>query len=909
MIRSIATVSAGHAKSYFTSALQPTDYYVNNQELQGRFEGKLAYRLGISGPTDRDTFFALCDNKHPLSGEPLTPRNKEHRIVAWDVSFFAPKGVSLVHALCGDDHILQIFQESVKSTLKEMEHDIMTRVRKNGKDEDRQTGEMVYGAFLHQTARPTKGAVSDPLLHQHNVILNLTYDAVERRYKALQCRELNRSLPYYEARFHKRFADNLMALGYKLKRSGKFFDIDGIPPEIVDLFSKRSNEIGKFAAENGIKSQNALDKLGARTRSAKDKDMSMTELKAEWRRQIREASVGKDDQGDMIVRHKEPVISPVLSPQHTIDHAAQHIFERQSTISDRRLLESAYRYAVGNNSVSINDITSAFENDKSFIRVKEGYQTICTKKEVLAEEREMVNLARNGVGKFKPLYTELPHIAVDGQAKTAIENVLTSTNLVSIISGAAGSGKTTTLTELDKHFKSAGKDAFYTAPTAQAVREVLVKEGFTNAETLSRLLVDPELQNKLQNQILVVDEAGLIGTKQMRDVIALTTRKQARLILVGDEKQHSSVVAGDSLRILRNFAKIKPAEISKIRRQRNEKYRAAVQDLANGDVRSAFGKLDDIDAIKQMDPLNPNTELVADYVATVKKGKSALIVSPTHQQGKSVTSDVRAALQNAGLLSKKEVNALKLSSLNLTEAQKSDWRNFKAGQVIQFNLPAPQFKRGSVWSIEEVTNGKVKLVDNVGKQNVLPLDKAKAFDLYEPEPINLAKGDKVRITKNGFDQGNKRLNNGQMLEVVSFDKKGIRLRNRESKSNYALDTTFGHIDHAYCTTSHSSQGKTCDSIFISQPASVFPATDAKQFYVSVSRGRDSCTIYTDDKEELLEYAERSGDRQSALELVAKARARQNYPMQPTREISKNKTMVPNEIQPNNIKTRHLDYEP
>jgi conjugative relaxase-like TrwC/TraI family protein len=338
MIRSVATINAAQAQNYYTDALQPTGYYINSQELQGTFHGRLKEKLGLPDIADRETFFALCMNQHPHTGETLTPRNKDHRIILWDVSFHAPKGVSLLSALCGNSHLIDAFQEVVHNTMAEMEHDVMTRVRKGGRDEDRQTGEFVYGAFLHQTARPAKGAVSDPHLHQHNTIFNLTWDndSSEQRFKAAQCREMNRSLPYYQARFHKRFADKLMSMGYNIKTSHKGWDIKGIPEHIITMLSKRTNEIGRYAAEHGITGEKALDKLGAKTRGKKQKDMSMTELKAEWRKQIREASAGKEDQGELIVRNKEKIISPVLLPETAVDYAVKDKFERVSTISDRR---------------------------------------------------------------------------------------------------------------------------------------------------------------------------------------------------------------------------------------------------------------------------------------------------------------------------------------------------------------------------------------------------------------------------------------------------------------------------------------------------------------------------------------------------------------------------------------------
>ena len=108
------------------------------------------------------------------------------------------------------------------------------------------------------------------------------------------------------------------------------------------------------------------------------------------------------------------------------------------------------------------------------------------------------------------------------------------------------------------------------------------------------------------------------------------------------------------------------------------------------------------------------------------------------------------------------------------------------------------------------------------------------------------------------------------MEVLSTRKNGeILMRNKESKKKYKLPSDYGHIAHARCVTSHFSQGKTVDEVFLSQPAATFPATDSKQFYVSVSRARDQVHVYTDDKEQLLIHAAEIGDRLSAIELVNK----------------------------------------
>ena len=883
MIRMIQSSSASHAKAYFSDALQKSDYYINDQELQGQFHGRLSDRMGITGIADKQSFFDLCENINPATGATLTPRNKEDRTTGYDINFHCPKSVSIVHALSGDEHILKAFQKSVNDTMLDIEADSMTRVRKKGQYEDRYTGELAWAEFTHQTARPVDGSVPDPHLHSHCFVFNATWDEKEKQIKAGQFRDIKRDMPYYQARFHKRLSDNLIDQGYRIRLTDKSFEIEGVPKSAIDLFSKRTDEIGQFAKERGITDARQMSELGAKTRSKKQKGLSMGELKREWKEQIMSETDYSESENNQTIRFAPKAIERIAA-KDCVDYAVNHSFERVSVMADRRLLATAYRHGIGTRSIAVDGITEVFKNDDRIIRVKEKYRSLCTTKEVLAEEKRMVYLARKGQGKFSPLYNEVPNIKLKEQQRAAIEHLLTTKHQVSIVRGIAGSGKTTMLKEAKEWIEKKGKKLTVVAPTAQASRGVLVDDGFKEAQTVSRLLVDKEMQKELHNQVLMVDEAGLLGTKDMIGLLELADKQNARLILVGDTRQHSSVVRGDALRVINTVAGIKTAEISKIRRQEDVHYKAAVEDLAKGNVKDAFIKLTSIGAIKNVDPLKPNDDLVNDYLKTIKKGKSALMVSPTHKQGEAVTDELRLKLKSEGVIGKKELPAVKLTNLNFTEAEKTDYRNFEKGQIIQFNQNVPKIKRGSFWMVSDTAEDRTILKNGEGKEQVLPRDKASAYDVFTPSILPIAKGDKIRITKNGFDKENKRLNNGQYLDVISVNKSGqIKLINKVSKSTYTLDKDFGHIDHAYCTTSHSSQGKTVDEVFISQPSSTFTATDAKQIYVSVSRGKDKVTIYTDDRATLLEYASEMGDRQSAIELVNNRPVHSDYVVQKERE--------------------------
>src|SRR5580692_12696839 len=136
MIRISQQDSAAGAKRYYATA----DYDGEGQELVGMWGGKGASRLGLSGTVDKDSFERLCDNLHPTTGDPLTVRTRTERTVGYDFTFSVPKSVSLLYAMSGDQDILAAFRGAVAETMREMEAEMKTRVRKGRQDTDRTTG-------------------------------------------------------------------------------------------------------------------------------------------------------------------------------------------------------------------------------------------------------------------------------------------------------------------------------------------------------------------------------------------------------------------------------------------------------------------------------------------------------------------------------------------------------------------------------------------------------------------------------------------------------------------------------------------------------------------------------------------------------------------------------------------------
>lgn len=869
MLRITESASASGAKGYYTEGLSREDYYSEGHEIVGRWGGKAAGLLGLKGPVERDAFFALCDNLHPRTGATLTARQKTGRRVGYDFTFNAPKSVSLLYAFTGDARILDAFRSAVSATMRELETEMKTRVRKGGDRGDRVTGNLVWAEFIHFTGRPV-GGLPDPNLHAHCFAQNATWDAIERRWKAGEFAGLMRDRPYFEAAFHARLAAEMRALGYGTQRHGKWWDVAGLSRSLIEKFSRRTAEIDAKAAELGITDAAAKAALGARTRSRKANHLGKAALAAAWEARltppekaeiskvIADASAGSANFGEH------------LTPAEALAHAVGISFERASVVADKQLREAALRRGVG--SVLPEALNPAIAHAGVLGREIEGRRLVTTR-EVLAEEQRMIAFARDGRGACRPLAAEAspasaPFVnqGLNRDQAAAVSQALTSPDRVILIEGGAGTGKTTLMKQLRDRIEAGGHQLFAFAPTADASRGVLQAEGFKGADTVARLLIDEVLQQRLRGQVILIDEAGLLGVRTLRQAFRLAETLDSRVILSGDTRQHASVERGDALRLLIDKAGLRPATVREIVRQRGA-YRDAVAAMARGDMEAGFDTLRALGWVREVASDDRHRVLARDYLEAMRAGKSALVVSPTHAEGDRVTALIREARKAGG---KDRLGAIDrsyagLRNLAWTEAERSDPAQYRTGLVVHFFKDAPGVRKGE--RLEVVgwdTQHRVLGRREGGELLALPLALAARFQVYEPFVLGLAEGDLVRITQNGFTaDGKHKLNNGSLHSVAGFTSGGDLVL----ASGWTIARDFGHLAHGYCTTSHASQGKTVDLVFIAQGSESFPATSREQFYVSASRGREGVRLYTDDAEALRQRIRESGRRGSATELL------------------------------------------
>jgi len=866
MLRVTQNSNAEAATKYHDNNLAHSDYYSRDDKVIGMWGGRAAIALGLSGEVQKKDFHALCHNINPQDNKQLTARHDANRTVGYDFTFDVPKSVSIVFSQTCDPDITAALNAAIQSTMAEIERNAEARVRKGGKAENRITGNLVFAAFTHEETRPINGGSPDPHLHQHVFTFNATYDPVEAKFKAAQFHNIKADAPYYEALYHNKLAYELQKVGYALRRSAHNFEIAGFTRATIDKFSNRTLEINQKAEELGITRAEDKAKLGAKTRANKrtgDKEA----MKKEWTSRLtpdelrlihsaknKSRTVENTGQGDAARRN--------------VDHALEHGLERKSVIGHNELMISALKHSMG--SASREELEAEIKNRRDLLSGEIGKKLVYTNTAALDEEKRLIEAARAGRGRFKPISPDYvpANKELNEEQAAAVKHALESKDLITIITGGAGTGKTWTVKEIAAAVATKGIGFHAFAPSSAASRDVQQGEGFTNATTLAALLQDKKMQEQLKDGMLWVDEAGLVGCQTLSEVIAIAQKQKARLLLTGDIRQHTAVERGDALRILQKFGGIQPAYITKIQRQKTDNYREAVTLLSEGKIEKGFRKLDRIGAIKESPSFDKAVEaLAAEYVAARKSRESVLVVAPTHKQGQVLNQAIREGLKKEGKLAKKDQLFDIQINLALTEAQKKDSATYEAGQAIQFHQNLNSIQRGERYNVLGRDEYGNVLIENTGQRKVLPLHEAKKFSVYKLEQIGLAKGDIIRISQNGFSLDKKRLNNGNNLLVKGFDEQGNILALTSGRNEIILDKNYRNLAHGYYSTSIAAQGKSVNRVLILQTAQTGKAASKEQFYVSASRGKFAISVFTDNKEHLLESVQRSSARMAAIELA------------------------------------------
>jgi ATP-dependent exoDNAse (exonuclease V) alpha subunit len=474
-----------------------------------------------------------------------------------------------------------------------------------------------------------------------------------------------------------------------------------------------------------------------------------------------------------------------------------------SVARDHELLTEALRYARGR--IRHDELKGALLLRESVGELLRDGSEVATNAS-LERERDMIACVNRGVGACEPLGGNGVFIASDRlrpEQKKAVTFVLGSRDRVTGVRGAAGTGKTAALQELRRGIAEASVGIVAVAPTVSAVEE-LQKAGFPDAKTVERLLRDRRMNEGVSGKAIIVDEAGMLSSRQMSEMLRLAERCDARLVLCGDTKQIQSVEAGDALRVLESESRLKMASLAEVQRQTDQAYRQAIESLRRN-PNIGFDRLDQIGAVQEVAAAERAEVVALAYLEsrTLRnrsgQPRSTLVVCATHAEIDRVTDAIRGASQKAGDLGT-DYRLVQDVPLGWTTAQKCDPRNFKAGQIIEFHRPIKGVAKNEVLEVVRREQDHVVARTAAGEERKITRKQAQAFDVFEQRRIEIAAGDRLLLTANRR-AASFRATNGELVTVSRVDGSGrVHLDNGRT-----LPQDYRHFAYGYAVTAHRSQ--------------------------------------------------------------------------------------------------------
>jgi conjugative relaxase-like TrwC/TraI family protein len=861
MFSAIPQKNRAAATTYFDEHLSHNDYYTQGEVLAhdqgGHWIGIGAEQLGLvpGEAVTREAFLRLCDNLHPMTGEQLTPQQFRSRRLYFDFVCSPPKSVSILAVTMNDRRIIEAHKEASTMALRELEQFAATRIRKAGiEDQDRTTGNLVGAAFLHTASRAL-----DPQLHTHFVLFNCTWVKTEKRWKALQTGDMFGALNYGTAVYRNELAKRLHHLGYQTRKAANGFEIDGVAPELIERFSKRSQERDVAVKRQEMKLGRKLTKqeIARVVHQCRPK-----KLKGASDDQVRRQQLGEI--GFFEKRALRKVVEAAngqsrefthgVTTREAVEHGIAHVFERASVAPQHRILEAALVKGCGQ--LHLPMLKNALAERSELVRVGAEFST----RDILTKELSLIRMVNATIDTVAPMTSRYePPDRLGPDQRNALEHVLASTDRFTGFRGLAGTGKSTALVELNGVLGKGGFEAVFCAPTAAAA-DTLRKDKL-EAVTLAKLLVDPAMQQTLSaRSVIVLDEAGAVGLDDMVKLFDLAATTGARAVLSGDTGQHGSVARGDALRILEQYSSYRFSELTTIRRQKPAAFRQVVELAAAKQTAKAFAKLVELGAVTEAatDDGQLYQRAAEAYLSATKQGRSALLVSPTWAEIEAVTEKVREVLKVEGVVTQDEQTVCVFDSFSWTQAQKKNTNQYEPCQRLRFVRKTRTFDRGeTVQVVAVVENGlRVRRPDGT-EMDFIPAGAAASFDVGASRELKVAVGDWLLLQANH----GKEFINGERVQVREIRNGCIKLADGRE-----LPSTYNTFTHGYAVTSHSSQSKTVDDVLLVASSRSFGAVNREQFYVSISRGRKCVHVFTDDVELLARRVTDSHERKAAVEL-------------------------------------------
>ena len=910
----VATLAQMASAAYYLESQRsfrhPNEYYTAGEEPDGVWWNPCGlFGLADGGRVDGGEFHRLYHGFAPDNGQRLT-RNagSEKRSPGLDMTFSADKSVSALWAIADPalrSEIERAHNDAVRAALAEtvLGHCAWTRLQE--RDGTRVVAADIMGAmFQHGASRE-----NDPQLHTHCTIFNAARTHRDGKYRALHQHPVYAWMKAAGAVYRNALAWNLRdRLGIRMEQYGKdgeFTRISGFSPSsgtvgeqpaaLIAHWSKRRGQIVEAAREMGFTIEGNAPRAAAAnkiTRAGKSPDNDPEIRHTRWRSeaegyverevliasllgtveeitqdQIRDLTEVLEDLPERLTREEAVFRLPDIVERVGNATAGLLNHEAVATSIERVLL-----------SPEVVRLTRPLRSAEG--RADMAHTRLYSTRHTLQMEQEVRDMAAGlAADTGHSLSARVIEARVTGLLKAgyplseeqieAIRTVTSSVGRVAIIEGAAGSGKTTTLRPIADLYREHGSAIIATAVawrTAVALGNDVEARPFC-VDKLLRLAARGGIEiNK--DTTIIVDEAGMLSTRQAHHILQLSERHGAKIVFAGDTQQQQPVEAGPGLRLIRDA--VGSVRVDRIRRQK-----ADLEDI----LTHVQGETPETARLLANSMAEERRTRILTYYENMK---GRLEFTPWQVAASEALRDGDAALAIAALHLRGRFHIGYDEEKTLTGLV-DDWDRYQRANPDKSSVVLARTRaeaRALSHLMRErrfaaLTDAGRADTDRTHADRVTVMVSRGTEDERSTSPLEIARGDRLRI---GATHWEKQLFNGTVVTVEDFKVERAEAGTEPSvlisaRTEDGREVRFHHdeirdwygnirLDHGYAMTITSAQGLTVDRTFLLADA----RPSRETIYPAATRHRERLDIYVNRAPLALDIADRraDNDREAAV---------------------------------------------
>jgi conjugative relaxase-like TrwC/TraI family protein len=663
---------AGSQEYYIrTVATGREEYYTGSGESPGSWVGEGARRLGLDGDVAPDDLRLVLAGVSP-DGEILTAGRvaETKRVTGFDLTWSAPKSVSLLYGLSDpviSGTVRAVHEDAVTQALRYLERQAF--VVRRGAGGERQIGShgMVAAAFVHRTSR-----AGDPQLHTHVLVANVaegqdgTWSAPDARLLYHHARTAGF---LYQAALRAGLGEDLGVRFGPVHRG--MAELEGVDKCLLRGFSTRRQEIERLLSVTGSHSARAAEVAALVTRTAKqtvgDESVTGWSLRERWLERARILGLTGDLIDIGLLDHVVGLERWSGPTQVELDDLVRHLvgpagLTAHQSAFERRDVALALAEGLGRGAsvADVEALADAMMKRSEVIAlpsVGPGAELRHTTLELLACERALLETAQGlrdshrGLASAPALRATLARFSLLSDEQVAmVERLARSGAGVDVVVGQAGTGKTLALAAARESWEASGLEVLGTSLSARAARGLQDGAGIESC-TLTKLLsgIKSGAVELGPGHVVVVDEAGMVGTRELARLIEACDAADSKLVLVGDPGQLPEIEAGGTLAAL--VSRIGATELTENRRQVERSERVALSALRHGRSAVALATYERAGRLHTAPSLREaQTALFQSWADAFARGRDAVMLAVTRQEVAVLNELARTELRQRGRL-------------------------------------------------------------------------------------------------------------------------------------------------------------------------------------------------------------------------------------------------------------------